>query len=240
MALGGHVWTAGKILVLLGVLVATFFLSATFAMQAALRARQVQVPQLVGRTIGDASQRLSGLNLVIEVDEDRQPDRIVPEGLIMQQDPGAGVQARTQRTVRVWLSAGRSTTTVPELTGQTERTARIRLRQESFSISSVAEFRSPDYTADAIVAQNPLAASVSTDVSLLVNRGEQATTFVMSDVIGMDGLLAAAALRAQGFRVTIVGSQPYAGVPPGTVVGQDPAGGFQVGADEPIAIEISR
>ena len=46
----------------------------------------------------------------------------------------------------------------------------------------------------------------------------------------MDGERAAEALRSRGFRVTIVGSQPVPGMPPGTIVRQQPAGGFKVAA----------
>ena len=77
-------------------------------------------------------------------------------------------------------------------------------------------------------------------MSLLLNRGEESTTYVMPDVIGMDGAEVADALRARGFRVTIVGSQPYPGVPPGTVVRQQPQGGFQRGPADPISLEVSR
>jgi beta-lactam-binding protein with PASTA domain len=77
-------------------------------------------------------------------------------------------------------------------------------------------------------------------VSLLLNRGEQATTYVMPDLIGMNGAAAADVLRGRGFRVTIVGSQPNPGVPPGTVLRQQPPGGFQLGAADPISIEVSR
>jgi beta-lactam-binding protein with PASTA domain len=77
-------------------------------------------------------------------------------------------------------------------------------------------------------------------VSLLLNRGEQATTYVMPDLIGLSGERAADALRTRGFRVTIVGSQPYQGVPAGTVVRQQPAGGFQVGPSDSISLEVSR
>jgi beta-lactam-binding protein with PASTA domain len=56
----------------------------------------------------------------------------------------------------------------------------------------------------------------------------------------MEGDRAANALRARGFRVTIVGPQPYPGVPPGTIVRQQPPGGFQVGAADPISLEVSR
>ena len=51
----------------------------------------------------------------------------------------------------------------------------------------MSEFRSPDYPADAVVAQDPAAASLAPQVSLLLNRGEQATTYVMPDLIGTDG-----------------------------------------------------
>jgi serine/threonine-protein kinase len=129
---------------------------------------------------------------------------------------------------------------VPVLVGQTERTAQIRVEQDGLEIGSVTEFRSPDYPADAIVAQDPPPQSRAPKVSLLINRGEEATSYVMPDVIGMDGDRAAAALRARGFRVTIVGSQPYPGVPAGTVVRQQPAGGFQVGAADSISLEVSR
>ena len=140
----------------------------------------------------------------------------------------------------MWVSSGPYTTTVPELVGQTERTARIRLAEDGLEIAATSEFRSPDYPADAIVAQDPAPASLAPRVSLLLNRGEQATTYVMPDLIGTNGERASETLRARGFRVSIVGSQPYQGVPPGTVVRQQPAGGFRVGPADSISLEVSR
>jgi serine/threonine-protein kinase len=180
------------------------------------------------------------MGMVMRVDDTRRPDDKVQAGRIMQQDPPAGVQARQQRTIRVWVSSGPRSTTVPVLVGQTERTARIRLEQDGLGIDSISEFRSPDYPADTVIAQDPPPASRAPKVSVLLNRGEQATTYVMPDVIGMEGERAATVLRNRGFRVAIVGSQPYAGVPPGTVVRQQPAGGFKVAPSDSISLEVSR
>ena len=235
-----RVWSLGKLLVLIGALGVTFLVFFGLSMRVALQTREVQVPSLVGSTINDATQALADLGLGLRVDENRRVDDEVPAGRIMQQDPPAGVQARSQRTIRVWVSAGPRAMTVPALVGQTERTAQIRLDQDGLDMGSVTEFRSPDYDADAVVAQDPPAESRAPEVSLLINRGEQATTYVMPDVIGMDGDRAAAALRARGLRVTIVGSQPYPGVPPGTVVRQQPPGGFQVAGADAISLEVSR
>jgi serine/threonine-protein kinase len=234
-----RVWSLGKLFLLLGALAATFLLFAGIAMRSALRAREVDVPALVGRTVNEASVELAARDLSLRIESMPRNDEKVPAGRIVQQDPPASVQTRRQRSVRVWISAGPRAMTVPQLVGQTERTAQIRIDQEGLEIGTISEFRSPDYPADAVVSQDPQPSAKAPAVSLLLNRGEQATTYVMPDLIGMDGERAAQALRSKGFRVSIVGSQPYPGVPAGTVVRQQPAGGFQVAPADPISLEVS-
>jgi serine/threonine-protein kinase len=234
------VWSVGRLLLLAAALVGTFLLFFGVALRVALRAREVQVPALVGKSVNEASQSVGALGLTLRVDAVRRTDPAIPANRIMQQDPAAGAAARSQRSVRVWLSAGPRTTTVPELIGQTDRTARLRLQQDGVDLASASEFRSPDYPADAVVSQDPPPDSKAPKVSILLNRGEEAVTYVMPDLIGMDGTHASEALRERGFRVTIVGSQPYPGVPPGTVVRQQPQGGFRVSPSDPISLEVSR
>jgi len=240
MRLGTRVWGIGKLLLLVGALGLTFLIFFGLAMRIALRAREVEVPSLAGKTVNDGTRTLAALGLALRVDDNERSDENIPAGQVMQQDPPAGERARRRRTVRVWVSAGARATVVPALIGQTDRTARIRLEQDGIEVISTTEVRSPDYPADAVVAQEPSAQSHASRVSLLVNRDEEAATYVMPDVIGTEGERAASALRARGFRVTITGSQPYPGVPAGTVVRQTPAGGFRVGGGEPIALEVSR
>jgi len=240
MPLGTRVWGFGKLLLLVGALAATFVLFALLAMRVALRAREVQVPDMLGVTVANASQAAAEVGLSLRIDPNQRTDERVPAGSVMQQEPAPGAQARRQRTVRVWVSSGPHTMTVPALVGQTERTARIRLEEDGLELAAVSEFRSPDYPAYAVVAQDPAPAALAPSVSVLLNRGEQATTYVMPDLIGTSGALASDALRTRGFRVSIVGSQPYQGVPPGTVVRQQPAGGFRVGPADSISLEVSR
>ena len=77
-------------------------------------------------------------------------------------------------------------------------------------------------------------------VALLVNRGDRGASYVMPDLIGVNGERAADILRNRGFRVAVVGSQPYPGVAPGIVIRQSPQAGFQIGPGEPISLEVSR
>lgn len=240
MKLGTRVWSVGKLLLLVAALGATYLLFAGLAMRVALRTREVQVPNLNGRAVNEATQALGALGLTLRVDDNRRPDSRIPAGRIMQQEPPAGVPARRQRSVRVWLSAGSRAAAVPPLVGYSERTARVRLDQDGLVVGPVSEFRSPEYPTDAIVAQDPPPGGRADAVAVLVNRGEQAPSYVMPDLIGVDGERASAVLRARGFRVTIVGQQPYPGVPPGTVVRQQPNGGFQLGPADAISLEVSR
>jgi beta-lactam-binding protein with PASTA domain len=73
-----------------------------------------------------------------------------------------------------------------------------------------------------------------------VNRAEQATNYVMPDLIGLNGERAASFLRGHGFRVAVVASTPYPGVAAGIVLRQSPQAGFQIAPGEPISIEVSR
>src|SRR5207302_1870639 len=92
---------------------------------------------------------------------------------------------------------------------------------------------------DIVVSQTPPAKAASGTVALLVNRGERGASYVMPDLIGANGDRAAEFLREHGFRVAVVGSNPYPGVAAGIVIRQSPQGGFQVGPVEPGAAMMS-
>ena len=240
MPFTSRVLGAGKFLLLAGALGATFLLSGFIAFRFAVRAQEVTVPDLSGRTVNQASATLDNLGLTLRVDENRREDATVPEGHVLQQDPPAGVRVRRQRSVRVWVSQGEIETIVPSLVGETERTAQVRLQQDGLTLGTVAEIRSNDYPADAVVAQEPPPRTPGDEVALLVNRGQIGTRYLMPDLIGVDGERAAEFLRGRGFRVAVVGNEPYPGVPAGIVIRQTPAGGFQIAPGEAIALEVSR
>ncbi len=240
MALTTRVWSAGKLLLLAGALVATYVLFAAASMRLALRASEVPVPDFTNRTANEASVAAAGLGLALRVDDVKRTDPKIAAGRILAQDPSPGATARRQRTVRVWVSSGPRSTTVPGVTGETERTAQLRLTQNGFPLSTVSEIRSQDFPADVVVAQEPPAKSPGASVSLLVNRSDRGATYVMPDLIGVNGDRAAEALRQRGFRMAVVGSNPYPGIPAGIVLRQSPQAGFQIAPGESVSLEVSR
>lgn len=233
-------WGAGKVLFLAGALVATYGLFAAASMRLALRAREVQVPDLTNRTTSEATSLAATLGLGVRVDESRRPDLKVGADRVRAQEPAAGTTLRQQRSVKVWLSAGPSAAKVPALTGEAERTAALRLAQDGLALLSVSEIRSQRFASDVVVAQDPPASAGAAGVTLLVNRPEHGVSYVMPDLIGVNGDRVADLLRGQGFRVAVVAAASYPGVAAGVVLRQAPQGGFQIAPGEPVSLEVSR
>ena len=239
-ALKTRVWSYGKILLLAGALAITFFVFAGIAMRVAVRARQVTVPDLVGKSVADATNLASGLDLQLRIDEARRPDAKVPVGFVLAQEPVSGSTVRRMRSVRVWVSAGAHIARAPSLLGETQRSAEIRVSQEGLMIGTVSEIRSALYPPDVVVAQDPPPATQTAEVRLLVNRGEDRATYVMPDLIGTNGDRAAELMRVRSFRVSINLQAAASAIPPGVVVRQTPAGGYQVHPGDAISLEVSR
>jgi eukaryotic-like serine/threonine-protein kinase len=240
MALKTRVWGAGKLLLVGGALLLTYVLFAAAAMRVALKTREVVVPVLAGKTVNDATVVLSETGLNLKVEEGRRTDPRVPAGQILAQDPQPGVRTRRERSVKVWVSSGPRSTIVPALLGESERTAQMRLQQDGLELTGVSEIRSAEYPSDAVIAQTPAPKSNAPRVAMLVNRAERGATYVMPDLIGVNGDRAADLLRARAFRVAVVGDHPYPGVPAGIVLRQNPQAGFQISPGEPISLEVSR
>src|SRR6478672_4130124 len=118
MAFRTRVYGAGKLLLLVGALVATYVLFAAAAMRVALKAREVVVPDLTNRTANEATQMAGDLGLAVRLDDVRRPDPKIASGRVIAQDPAAGTISREQRTIRVWLSTGPRAATVPALQGE--------------------------------------------------------------------------------------------------------------------------
>jgi len=240
MAFKTRVWSAGKLLLLGGALLLTYVIFAAASMRYALNTREVVVPALAGKTVNEASATLADAGLNLRVEEGIRVDPKVPAGQVITQDPPPGVRTRRERSIKVWISAGARATVVPVLIGESERTAQLRLQQEGLLLEASSEVRSGDYPAGTVIAQAPPGKTRAVQVSLLVNRGESGATYVMPDLIGVNGDRAADLLRARGFRVAVVGDHPYPGVPAGIVLRQNPQAGFQISPGEPISLEVSR
>ncbi len=83
----------------------TFFLSAGLVMYFALRGREVQVPNLIGKSEQEAAEMLEkeGLRMRVRL---RVHDDKIQANAVSEQSPSPGTTVKTGQIVRVSLSLG--------------------------------------------------------------------------------------------------------------------------------------
>src|SRR5205809_7390665 len=96
MALRTRVWSAGKVLMLVAGLAATFLLFFAVSVRFALKAREVQVPDLTNHTGNEATAIVSRLGLTLRVDDTRRTYPKVAAPRVLAQAPPAASAATRQ------------------------------------------------------------------------------------------------------------------------------------------------
>jgi serine/threonine-protein kinase len=90
------------------------------------QARQVTVPDVIGLSVGDATERLESEGFEVRTNEQESSQ---PEGEVTAQSPGPQEQADEGSTVVLTISAGVGTVSVPDVVGLTENDARQALTE---------------------------------------------------------------------------------------------------------------
>ena len=234
------------------ILTVVFMASALTAMRFAIHGRQTNVPKVVGMTPRDAENALESHGLVLDR-TDRFYSADVPAGRIVSQAPSPGERVRRGWHVRVAESMGPQRVTIPDLTGDSERSAEINIRRRGLELGAMAVADIPDATPDQIVAQSPPANAVNVSapkVSVLVAATEDRKSFVVPDLRGRTEDDAVNAIVGAGLRVGSITSEPAAEggenasatLPSGTpmVVKTVPAEGQRVWEGQAINLEVAR
>src|SRR5437879_6005336 len=128
-------------------------LSAFITMRLAIHGREVKVPDLTGLTLADASKQTRSLGLILDL-ENRFYSPNTPPGHVLAQSPAPGVTVRRQWAVRVPESLGAQRVAIPDVIGQSERTASINIRRLGLELGAVAHIAAPG-TPGLVIAQTP-------------------------------------------------------------------------------------
>jgi beta-lactam-binding protein with PASTA domain len=227
----------GLILVLVGLV------SALTAMRIAIHGREVKVPALTGLTPMEAEGLLLDKGLRLEL-ENRFYSVETPEGRIMSQLPIAGAVVRRGWRVRMAESMGTPRARVPNVIGESRRSAEINLRRRGLEVGKVAVVHLPGASISQVVAMSPPPQSVSSSpkVSLLLTAAEESGSLVMPNLIGKslaDGaqLVDRSGLRLAGPRLPSRGSRATVGR---LIVKQFPLPGSKVRPGTAVRLELFR
>jgi eukaryotic-like serine/threonine-protein kinase len=229
-----------RMCLLVFVLAAAAFLSAVMAMRFAIQGREVDMPNLAGKTSVDAQALLSGRGLQLKVADRIYSD--LPANTVVRQSPPAGEHMKVSQDAHVVLSLGPQNVMVPELEGDSLRVARIQLLQVGLQVGEVTALPVPNLPPDSIVQQNPPSGTraASLRVNLLVAQNSPPVAYVMPWLVGMqlpdaDRLISSGGLKMA--KTTFTASPEW---PKGTVIEQVPGLGAKVTTETPIELTIAQ
>jgi serine/threonine-protein kinase len=154
-------------------------------------------------------------------------DPSVPRGFILSQDPPPETPTRGKRRVAVVVSLGEEFSSVPELFGESVRTARYLLERAGLRVGGITHAPSDEVGEGLVAVTDPPAETVlprDTPVSLLVSTGGDEESFVMPDLVGREIGGVRRQLETFGYRVFTPPAAPSVGA----VVYQEPAGGSRI------------
>ena len=177
------------------------------------------VPAVVGLRIDEAVTRLQADGFKAEIA--RQSNEKAP-GVVFGQNPAADDDADEGSTVRLLVSNGPSSKTVPNAVGDTQSDARSRLVEAGFTVTTAQVFS--DQPAGTVVAQDPAAGErVAPGAKVRLNVSKGSNEIDVPSEVGKTVDEAESDLAAQGFKSAV--TRVESDEPIDTVVEQDPSGG---------------
>lgn len=204
----------------------------------------VEVPDVVGMALAQATSALEGADLKVRSEETYSSD--VDSGIVITQSPQAGIRVQSGAEIALSVSKGpepAANVKVPDLAGLPQAQAKTRIQQAGL-VSRVVEMYSETIPSGNVITQSPAAASSvapGTTVAIVVSRGQapQGTEYVkVPDVAGKTRTEGKAALVSAGFVVTELEADS-ATVPKDKVLGQMPLAGQKAPKGSAVLIVIS-
>jgi len=233
-----------KIASVIGLFGLLFGVGGYVAVLLALSGEELRVPDVVGMPAEEARGLLTASGLVVELDEVELSDQEIPRGHVLRQNPPSGTSIKRQRGITLTLSSGLRHVYVPDTTGDVFTRAQIALQQQEVEIDYIARVHSREFPEDRVISQQPDISEIEPGsvmpARLLVSLGPPPTVYLMPELIGRPVEQVQPFLESHGFRLAPIRQRDDPGVPPGTVINQQPSPGFQVSAGDVITLVVSQ
>lgn len=238
MPLRSRLQHLSRIALLVFILASAAFLSAITAMRIAIHGREVTMPNLVGKSVSQASQMLSSQGLLLQV-----ADRVYSEfplNTVVRQTPPPGMLMKVSQQAHVVLSLGQRQLTIPALEGKSLRVSRIELLRAGLQVGEISGLATLEAAPDTILVQNPRSGegAATPRVNVLVAQPTREPAYVMPWLTGLPEAEAGRRLdqAAVRHRSNYVSASQW---PHGTVMEQTPAAGSRLPASLTVELVVA-
>ena len=146
-----------KLFVILAILAVAGYYSFNVIMSGFVREKaEVLVPDLQGKNLVECLDMLSQSKLALMKDGS-EFNQDVPAGIVIRQIPPEGMNVKEGKVIKIVISQGGEIVYVPDLKGQTIRSATISLRSLGLVLGELTKKSSAKYEEGIVLDQEPIA-----------------------------------------------------------------------------------
>jgi serine/threonine protein kinase len=202
--------------------------------------KDVQVPDVTGMTKDQATTALKAVNMTLEVEKEEY-STTVDSGKIISQNPTAGSTSKEGKTVKVSISKGSQSVTVPSVIGLTENDATSAIEKAKLVVGEVKRDYNSSYATGIVYNVTPnqgTQAAEQSKVTLYVSKGPDVV-----DVPGIVGLTSSDAnsrITANGLTVGTVSEEYSSSYASGVVIRQSPSEGTETERGSTVNYVVSK
>ncbi|MDD5021075.1 MAG: PASTA domain-containing protein [Endomicrobiaceae bacterium] len=171
---------------------------------------EVIVPDLQGKSLIDSLEALSQSKLAL-LKEGSEFNQDVPTGIVIRQSPQAGMNVKEGKIVRITVSQGGEIVYVPNLVGDSIRSATISLRSVGLILGEVLKKSSINYEEGIVLGQDPIAGSTvdkEATINVVISDGKPKDgSSLMIDWVGKLGTEAKQWAIENGYAVDIISAR---------------------------------
>lgn len=228
----------GKIIALIIGALLLIGLIVVLAFPGMFRPAKIEVPDVVGMTLEEATEELEATGFVIgEVRE--QYSEEVEEGQVIRTTPEAGRMRDPETEINLYVSQGPETIKVNDYVGRSIEQVRPLVADSFQSVTENEEFS--DEPIGTIIAQQPEAGeevnALETELILTVSKGSE--TRELLDLRGYNARALEDYAASSGFVINSSARENSSEVPAGEVIRQSPEPGTMLKPGSEVAVVIS-
>ena len=206
--------------------------------------KEIMIPDLTGRTVGQALQVLSDQDLYIKKVGEQYNENI-PDGSIIFQEPLPGSVVKEGKVIKVIISSGGQVIFVPQLVGRFLREAKILLRQAGLVLGEETGTYSEEIKKDFVIAQDPSPEEIvarGSMINLVISLGpaREAEVPLMVNLLGQNIKSARKILRDMNLSLGEIKETVNDSVPQGTILKQEPHTGEIIDENTIVKVTVAK
>lgn len=208
---------------------------------AALTPNKIEIPDVAGLTVEEATDELESLGFVIGEVKEIHSDTVEKE-LVIETNPRAGLERKKGDEITLMVSLGNETTEMPDYVGKSRDQA-VRLINQADFVDYEIEEQFSDEDEGTVIGQTPEAGDdiimEETTVKLIVSKGKEQVKVKLQNLKGWNESALNEYAKSANIKINVSKTEHSDTVPAGLVISQSPQANATVNEGSTVNVVIS-